>query len=180
MPANWGGSENWDGGLLWGPTTTVVPANAPSSQPIGSVEIAMTNFGWGGQMIMGPTGDVVLLQDVPGNPAATLQRIYRLMLTSCMTFDASHNPITCADDLFNVLWGVGLPSRVGQMFDNTFVSQITNQCLAALATDPGITETPAPTVSVQYVGGGAVAVNVSCNTIAGEVLVVPTIKIKVS
>ena len=186
MSTQWDDGGFWDSGLSWDGQNPLPPAPgfAPNALlaglPTGSVEIAMTNLGWGGTMLMTPTGDVQLIADVPSIAPATKQRIYRLMLTSCMVFDAQKNPISCADDLFNVNWGVGLRQRVGQMYDSTFVNQVTNQCLAALAADPGIAQNPAPTVLVQYVGGGQATVNVTCNTITGTQVVIPTVTIRVS
>jgi hypothetical protein len=144
---------------------------------MGSVDIAMTNNGYGGVMLMTATGDVQLLVDTPNNPAATLQRIYRLILTNATLRDDEGNPIAPADDLFNPDWGASLRERVGEMYSNTLAQQIVNSVTKALAQDGGITQSPAPVVTVTQ-DVGAALIDVICYTKDGQKLTVPTATLK--
>jgi hypothetical protein len=144
---------------------------------MGSVDIAMTNDGYGGVMLMTATGDVQLLIDTPNYPAATLQRVYRLILTSATLRDDEGNAIAPADDLFNPEWGASLRERVGEMYSNTLAQQIVSSVTKALAQDPGIAESPAPVVTVTQ-AVGAVLIDVDCTTKDGQQLTVPTATLK--
>ncbi len=65
----------------------------------GSTEWSISQGGFGGDLELDPvTGDLLLVQDTPGNPAATTQRITRLLLTNPRPLDVDGNPIGFPDD----------------------------------------------------------------------------------
>lgn len=137
----------------------------------------MTNNGWNGDFEIDATGDVVLVQDVQNNPAATQQRLYRLLMTNPRLFDGSGNPISSGDDIFAPDYGAGVRALTGQMITPAFITSLQAHILKGLATDPGVAADPPPTVTITNVGNNIVQVDVSCNSITGEIVTLPSFKL---
>src|SRR5579875_2187933 len=103
--------------------------------PLGSTEVALP---CGGDFTQQPNGDLVLVTDTLDVPAATIQRIARLILTNARTFDGYGNPVGRADDPLHPDWGSSARAMVGEPYTGAFVQALTAKILAALAADPSI------------------------------------------
>jgi len=138
-------------------------------------EIALGNSGWGADISIGPTGDFVVIQDTPGNPAASLQRLTRIILTNPIGFDAYGNGISRPDDIFNPWLGSGARAAIGQPLTPALAAWLQNNILAAIAADSNFATSPAPVVTpyTDGTGSGQILLYVQAYTIQGEVAVLP-------
>jgi hypothetical protein len=139
-----------------------------------NVEVSISNGGWGGDLSVDVTGDLVLAQDVLNDPTATQQRIYRLLMTNPRFFDDNNNPISFSNDLFAPAYGAGIRAQVGQMITPQLTSRIQYQIANALNSDPTIARSPAPVVTVTNVGSNTVQVSLTCTAVTGEVVTIPS------
>ena len=136
---------------------------------IGTVEAYIGNGGYGGDFALDANADLLLISDAPGNPAATAQRLLRLMLTSPVGYDTNGVAIRDPGDISNPTWGGNLPSTVGENESSSLTHYITAQIVAAATADIGVASSPAPTVSVVYQGAEIIAtLTVTCVT--GDVI----------
>ena len=140
----------------------------------GNVELNLTNSGWGGDLTIDATGDIVLVSDQPNNPAASLQRIYRNLMTNARIFDDNGNPASSPNDLFAPGFGGSLRALTGQMMTPTLVGEIESNILNGLQQDPTIATSPSPTVTVQNAGSNVVQISLSCESITGETITLPS------
>ena len=145
--------------------------------PLGNVEIALQ---YGGDFSLDEQGNIALVIDTYDNPAATIQRITLLILTSPTLVDDNGHPIARPDDLFYPNRGGALRLAVGQLSTPQLISDITARITAALANDPGIAATPAPSVVVTDDNNGILLVSVACTSIAGQGITVNNISLRVS
>lgn len=104
-----------------------------TSNPLAAVEVLLP---YGGDYSLTSTGDLQLVKDQPGNPAATTQRIIFLLLT---------NP---GDDLFNLDYGAGCRATVGRPNVMANVDAIRRTISSALANDPFVAVSPGPTIGI--------------------------------
>jgi phage baseplate assembly protein W len=130
---------------------------------------------YGGPITFAANGDVAMVTDVPGDPAATRQRIVFALLTSPRLLDGQGNPISKADDPFHPDYGAGLPAAIGQNVTPALIAGITARVTQALALDPNVAASPTPTVTVTQPSLGTIVVDVTASAITGETIVVPSI-----
>jgi hypothetical protein len=136
---------------------------------------------WGADFSITSTGDLALLQDSPASPAATQQRVIRLIQYVPLILDDAGNPITEPDDIFNTSYGSGARTLIGQNPVNDIISGMKNRILSGLALDPYITTFPTPVISI--VAGptnGIVTVSVSCMTTTGQPVTIPPQQIQLA
>ncbi len=145
-------------------------------------ELALGTTGYGGGLQLQPNGDLLKVIDTPGNPAATQQRLARIILTNPLIKDAYGRPISRPDDLFNPTFGSGVRALVGEPVTPALTTQIQNQILMAIAQDPGIATNPAPVVTVLTDGNndGYVLVSVTCYTVTGQIVTTPSLSLQVN
>jgi hypothetical protein len=138
----------------------------------GAVEILLP---YGGGFSVDSRGDLVLVQDMPGNPAATIQRLVQLIQTSPRLRDpGSGNFIGRADDLFNPDYGAGAAQDVGQLGTQGVLADLVSRIQAGIAIDPFIAAYPAPVVTAVNSTPGTILVTVSCTAVTGEPVAIPT------
>jgi hypothetical protein len=135
---------------------------------VGSVELLMTNGGWGGDLVVADNGDIALAIDSLTNPIATQQRILRLILT---------NPGDCLQFPW---YGSGIRESIGAMISTKLLSDFNARITQALATDTGIEKNPAPIVSVTTDNVALVFIDVSVALKSGQQLPIPTIVFNLS
>lgn len=145
--------------------------------PIGSVEIALPA---GGDFSVMANGDLQLVADVPtvSPPAATTQRLIRLILSNARNVSQTDGIVSMPDDLFNPEWGASVRAAVGDPINATLTSTIQSRILKALALDPDIAASPAPVVTVQQTGITTVTVSVECSALTGELITIPSLAIR--
>ena len=141
----------------------------------GNCEISLSNNGWGGDMAVDATGDLVLAVDTPNNPVATQQRIYRLLMTSPQQFDPDTNaPCSVPDDLFAPSYGAGLRIQVGQMMTAGLIGNLESAIFAGLQTDPTIVSLPPPSVTITNAGSNTLQIDISATAVSGEIITIPS------
>lgn len=145
----------------------------------GSVEIGLGPNGYGGDFALLANGDLALVQDAPGSPAATIQRLVRLILTNPRLQDRVGNQTGDPDDRSNPDYGSGMAVlAVGSNFPLAPAREATLRAriIKALLSDPHIASIPAPTVKVTAgTTPGQAIVNVSCTAITGQSIVLPSL-----
>lgn len=107
-----------------------------------------------GDLQIGPDGDLATV----AGPTETMQRVIRLLLSNNRsTNPANPSGFLAADDWKNPDYGLGLRRLVGKAFTPNVLSFLKNTILNALASDPGVQSTPAPTIAVTAQPGGGSA-----------------------
>lgn len=139
-----------------------------------------SGLGWGGDLSLDSTGDIVLAQDGPTSSNATQQRITRLILTTPALKDSSGNALGYADDIFHPKWGSGLRAYVDGAFNAQTLQQIAAAVQQQLAQDPAVSNTPTPTVSLSLQGTYTALLLVTFWTTSGQKQVLPTITLSPS
>lgn len=136
------------------------------------VELSISNGGYGGDFELDPnTGDLLLVEDTPGNPAATKQRLTRLLLTTPRSSDLGTNdPLGFPDDVCNPDYGAGLPALVGVLPTQRVLSTVQSNLAKIIAADPYVASTPVPSVTVTSASGGFLFVVITCDTSDGDPL----------
>jgi hypothetical protein len=148
---------------------------------MGNVEIALSPNGWSGDFKTDATGDLVLSVDIPSNPVATKERVYRLLMSNPRFYgDSSNAPISVPSDLFAPGYGAGLRALTGQMMTSTLIGEIESSIYSGLQSDPTILSSPAAQVTVQNVGNGVLQVSVSCTAVSGEVITIPSLSLSMT
>jgi hypothetical protein len=135
---------------------------------VGSVELQMTNGGWGGDLVIADNGDIALAIDSLSNPLATQQRLIRLILT---------NPGDCLQFPW---YGSGIRESIGAMITQALLASFKARITQALGTDPGIVANPAPVVPVTTDNVASVFIDVSVTLQTGLALAIPTIVFNLS
>lgn len=145
---------------------------------IGNVELDVSNGGYGGVLTVQPNGDWLLAQDTPGNPAATLQRVRRIMFYNARLVDANGTPISFSTDLFYPNDGSSIRALVGEPATATTLAAIKSRVLAGLATDPGLRQP----FNIFVVPNGTDSVDIggTVTTIEGQLVTLPTETVQVS
>lgn len=147
----------------------------------GSVEWSIGQGGYGGDLEQDPiTGDIKLVVDTVGNPAATLQRITRLILTTPRAFDSNLVAYGSGDDPVNPDYGGGLGASVGENFTPRLENAIAGAIKDGLALDPYIAPSPLPTVSVASPSRGAMIVSVTCSDVLGNQIVLADVGLPIA
>lgn len=144
----------------------------------GAVELDLAaGLGWGGDLALTATGDLLKVVDTPTSVAATTQRLARIILTNPTLLDGYGNPIGRPDDIFNPQFGSGARALIGEAITPQLISAMQTRILAAIAADPGIATNPAPSVVVQTdgTGDGLLYVSVTCYTIVGQIITLPSL-----
>lgn len=131
---------------------------------------------YGGDFVLDSTGDLLLATDDNGTFTAIQQRLVRLLLTSPLAVDASGNPISEADDIFNPTVGVGLRADVGRGASDALLAEVEARIRQGLSDEPDVAAYPAPIVDFQ-VYTDAVVCNVTVVTIDGVTVPLPSITI---
>jgi hypothetical protein len=147
---------------------------------MGQIGNADIDAPYGGDWSFTPQGDFATVADTFDNPAATQQRLYRLILTSPRLKDDNGSPLpgTRPDDLFHPDYGAGLRTIVGESVSAQLLNDAKSRILAALALDTGIVQFPAPAVTATDYGGGYVEFDVSCQTVLGQQVTIPSIPLQ--
>ncbi len=114
---------------------------------VGTVDIDISNGGYGGTFTLADNGDLLLAVDTIVAPTATLERMARLILTNAAIVLYGVT-VSEADDIFNDWYGSSIRPLIGQMITAVLISTIKAQILAALTTDPNLVQSPAPTLYV--------------------------------
>lgn len=137
----------------------------------GNVEVSLTA---GGDFSLASNGDLVLAVDVPNDPAATEQRIIRLILTN-PRIQLADGQFTTPDDICNTDYGSGARALVGQPITDSLERAFQARIFKALSEDPTIASSPVPTVLVTRTGTYTVSVSIKCFAVTGEVIVIPSL-----
>jgi hypothetical protein len=146
-----------------------------------NVEIALTNNGWGGDFQVDATGDLVLVQDANNNPAATTQRVYRMLMTSPRQVDPdTGDPVSIPDDLFAPGYGGGLRVHVGKMITPGLIGEIESDIEAGLQTEDTIDNSQPPSVAITRPANNLLQIALECDTVTGEVVSVPSFPLLLS
>ena len=191
-PASGGGGGGGGGGSSGGTVAPGAPATLLTSVPAPpklalaliqpkqptpqSVEIALSQYG--GRLQFAPNGDLALKVDTTDSADASRQRLECMLMLSPTMQDVDGVSIGSPDDWFNPHYGAGLPRAIGQANVPTLVNGIRSRILLALAADPEIAQTPAPTVTVIQVDNVTVEFSVSCYTVAGLSVTYPPQQLK--
>lgn len=122
---------------------------ASSTPTIGATDIACP---YGGDVSFDSAGRLQTVRDIPGDPAATKQRIEVILMQSPRPSDLEQNAIGRPDDLFNPDLGAGLRAIVGLRALSSLEAGVKSRTLKSLALDEAIAQAPAPTVSVTSSG----------------------------
>jgi phage baseplate assembly protein W len=137
----------------------------------GSTEVAMP---FGGDIQMDATGDFQLLQDSVDESPATLQRVNQLVMTNPILKSDFGVILALPDDLCNPDYGLGLGRVVGQNVTPALLDAVQAAYAKALATEPGVSRTPPPSVSVTDLGSGLIQIVVEIATVAGRTVALPS------
>jgi hypothetical protein len=161
--------------LLWfssGPAAPPAPPAVPARpQPYRST-LAISNGGWGGDLVPSSTGDALLAYDYPGDPQATKQRIQRIVNTTPRQWDPRTGAvISRGDDPFHPDWGAGLPAQVDELSTPQLLAFIQGQILKGLAGDSSIAPTPPPIVIVSVADYQTVSVQIMVTLVSGQAVV---------
>ncbi len=150
------------------PTVTII---SPNTGVTSYVDVLRA---WGSDYQLTATGDLALVQDTAQNPAATKQRVIRLIQMIPLTKDDFGNILSAPDDMFYPNYGSGIRTLLGQNPLQTLINDIQTHILAALAQDPFIVAAPAPTVAVALnTTQGFLTITVSCTAITGQPITIP-------
>lgn len=144
---------------------------------IGAVELDLAS-GYGGDLSRTPDGDLLLAVDTPTYPAASIQRLARIIQTNPVVLGSDGTPVGRPDDLFNPTFGSGARASIGEP-SLAVTDTLQSHILAAIAADSSFAASPAPLVVVTDLGGGFVAVDVSVTTIAGQLVTLPSMTLAV-
>lgn len=138
-------------------------------------------IGYGGDLALTPTGDLLKVVDTPGNPAATIQVLTRIILTNPMLTNSAGQNVARPDDLFNPWFGSGVRALVGEPVTPNLVGSIQARILKAISSYPGIRSNPSPVVNVFTDGqnDGQVYVSVQCTTVTGEIVTIPSLALQI-
>ena len=112
-------------------------------------------------------GHLLTVSDTPTYPYATVQRIQVLLLTSPRLIDVDGTAQGRPDDYFNPDFGAGLAVAVGELPTQALADGITARIMSALAADPAIAQSPAPSVGIVS-SGPFYTVTVTFTTIAQQ------------
>lgn len=162
--------------------TPPAPTAANLATPGGlaqNVELTLGVNGWNGDFVLTQTGDLALSIDTVSAANATQQRIVRLILTNPRLFDSSNNPIATPNDPFNPTWGAGIRALVGQMITPPLISGLQYRISSAILADPGVAASPPPVVSVLQISFYAVQVSVTCYSVSGETITIPSLSLPI-
>jgi len=105
------------------------------------------NHSWGADLIVGPTGDLSLVD----GDSETKQRILRRLLTNNATPGTGNVEAVIGDYRFQQDYGAGIPRRIGT---NLNVDATKTQITAQMLQELGVAQTPEPTVFVRRIAGG--------------------------
>jgi hypothetical protein len=130
---------------------------------------------YGGDLSIQSNNDIQLSIDVQGSPEATYERVLRIILTNPITYDVNGNPLVRPDDLFHANFGSGARAAIGEPYTPALVSAVNARILAALASDPYVVSTPAPTVTWTTVSAGEYNLVVSLTSVTGQPFTLPAI-----
>jgi len=113
---------------------------------------------WGGDLTLGPSGDVAT---VDGSTLG-VQRILRRLFTN-----AGNGTVQCADYIWHVAYGAGLPARVGSTIEPALLSSIiTSQILMESA----VAKSPAPVIQVVPIANGVNVTILYWDGVTGQAL----------
>jgi hypothetical protein len=137
--------------------------------------MALGNSGYSSDIVLTATGDFLVLVDTPTDPAASIQRLNRIVLTDPLSYDADNNPAGRPDDLFNPWFGSGVRVAVGRPLTSALTAWIQNHVIAAIAADPNFSTIPAPSVTpyVDGTGDGQILLSITVSTMTGVIVVQP-------
>lgn len=147
----------------------------------GAVELDLAGgVGYGGDLALTATGDLLKVVDSATSTAATYERLARIILTNPRLLDGYGNPLGRPDDLFNPTFGSGARALVGEPLTPALIAGMQTRILAAIAADPGIATNPAPQVTIESdgTGDGFLYVTVQCYTIVGQIVTLPSLPLQ--
>jgi hypothetical protein len=143
-------------------------------------ELALGTTGYGADISITPTGDFLVLVDTQDDPAASKQRLARIILTNPIGFDQFGNGVSRPDDLFNPWLGAGARYAIGKPLTPALITWLQNHIIAAIAADPNFTTSPPPIVQpfVDGTGNGQIYLYVQAITSQGYVAVLSSLPIQ--
>jgi hypothetical protein len=144
-----------------------MPANPSASSIVGSVEVDLP---WGGDFSLTDSGDLLIAADTSTSPAATIERLTRLVLTSPSMLDPNTGTPIQADDIFNPTWGAGAQMYVGAAVNAKMIQSLRSRVMDALVRDPGISPNPPPTVAIQMVGTYTLLMSIQFTSSQGQII----------
>jgi phage baseplate assembly protein W len=100
------------------------------------------NHTCGGDLVLGPTGDLALVSDT----LESQQRVIRRLLTNA------------GDYIWQLSYGAGLPSRVGEPVDTLALQNIV---LSQIFLEPTVSRVPAPVITTAQLNGNTVVQSIS-------------------
>ena len=105
------------------------------------------NHTWGSDLIIGPSGDLSLVD----TDTELKQRILRRLMTNDALSGASSVLEATGDYLFHQDYGASIPRRIG---NNLNVDETRSQMVAQMLQEDGVSQNPAPSVTVRQFAGG--------------------------
>lgn len=153
---------------------SVVPVTIEITNP-GSIEIDISNGGWGGDFSLDSTNDLVLALDRFNTSNATQERLIRLILTNPRISNTLTGLTLPADDRANPTYGAGARRSVGAAITEQLIAFLQAQIIDALLTDPGVVQSPAPQVTITQVGAFQLNVSVVCTSVSGQIITIPSL-----
>lgn len=93
---------------------------------------------YGADLIVGANGDLL--------PATGDTEVQQRLLRRLFTPNGSY--------IWNLLFGAGIPGRVGDTLTPSEFGEVVAQIKAAVALEPGIAQVPPPVISLELVGQG--------------------------
>ena len=130
--------------------------------------LRISNGGWGGDLVLSPSGDLQLSYDTADVPEATFERISRLINTSPRLFSDSGAPISAGDYPGQPNWGAGLPAEVDELSTSALALAIQQRILNGLSQDSSISPVPPPQVVVQVIDAATLRVSVNFRLTTGQ------------
>lgn len=113
---------------------------------------------WGADLLLSPSGDIATVDGA----ALGVQRIIRRLFTN-----AGNGTVQCADYIWHIAYGAGLPARVGSTIDPALLrSIITSQILMESA----VAKTPAPVIQVTPIANGVTVNILYADGVTGQAL----------
>jgi hypothetical protein len=149
--------------------------NPLQSTPLSAVEVKLT---YGGDFELTPTGDLMIIQDTPYYPAATIQRVSFLILTNPAIPNINGVGTSAPDDIFHPDYGSGARAFVGRPSALANIDALQRNILQGLADDPFISQSPAPSVIfTQGSDPSQILVTVSFTTVSGQSVTIPDLQL---
>ncbi len=153
------------------------PAAAATSVPLANPAATRTDIAlpYGGKIQLTPNGDLAIVQDVPSDPACTTQHVIHDVQYSPRLRDAHNQPIAAPDDPIHPDRGSGARALLGQPNNEATRATLRSNVMRTLAVCDGVSNDPAPTITVVALDRRTIEMDIDAFTTSGEPLAIPGI-----